>query len=172
MISEFRHEVLKLNGSRKHKTTNSNGIKEAWRWLKKNKFFGEEPFTEAILGKVVKEFNTEVFNSVVLGKDCTLPYLGTLKVIKKERFYTKDGNKVITNLGVDWDRTLKLWESDSKSYKEKKLIYSESNYIYHIKFVWNGVKHRSLYKFFPSLKLKRTLKKNIYAGITDALLFK
>lgn len=172
MNNDFRRKVLKLNGPRKHKASNSNGIKEAWRWIKKNKFFDEKPFTELQLGQVVKLMNDVILKDVAMCRDIQLPYIGTLKVIKKERVYKKENGKTVTNLNISWDKTLKLWESDEQSYKDRILVYEESDYVYHIKLFWSGIHNRSLYKFFPSLELKRTLKSNIEAGNTDALLIK
>lgn len=170
--SDFRHKILHLNGKRKHKVTNSNGIKEAWRWIKKNQFFGSEPFTELQLGRIVKEMNEEVLKNVALGKDTQLPYIGTLKVVKKERVYKREDGHIVTNLQINWDKTLKLWESDEQSHKEKRLVYEDCDYVYHIKLFWSGVRNRSFYRFIPSSKLKKTLKTNIKAGNTDALLIK
>ena len=54
---EFISNILKLGNPRKHRVSNSNGSKEAWRWLKKNKWLGLPPITEGNFGMIINEIN-------------------------------------------------------------------------------------------------------------------
>lgn len=165
------NKILNFSASkRNHRSINSNGIKEAWRWLKKNNFFGEEPVTELQLGTIVKKINELVVSEVSKGKDVTIPYLGRLTIVRKERVYKRDNGKIITNLQVDWKKTLQLWAEDNASRIAKQLVFEDCSDVYHIKLYWNNVPNRSFYKFFPSKNFKIKLRDNIKSGITDALL--
>ena len=56
--SEFRASTLGINGGRNFKVRNSYGTKQAWRWIKKNKWLDiEQPISEHDFGIIVKSIN-------------------------------------------------------------------------------------------------------------------
>lgn len=56
---DFRKRTLKAEEKKHHfKVTNSYGNKEAWRWIKKNKWLDiGEPLTEREFGAIIKAIN-------------------------------------------------------------------------------------------------------------------
>lgn len=174
-LSEFRKKVVKAEEKKHHfKVTNSNGTKEAWRWIKKNKWLNiGQPITELELGTIVKTINLALQDQLLNGKDILLPNrMGRIEIRKfKAKLEYKDG-KVITNLPVDWKRTLDLWWEDEECHKAKTLIRYEDTErfaIYYNKGLAN-FNNKSFYRFIPTRTLKRKLKKQITNGKFDALI--
>lgn len=42
--------------------------------------------------------------------------MGRLEIRKYDASISYRNNKLVTNLPIDWDRTLKLWAEDEESY--------------------------------------------------------
>lgn len=174
-LSEFRKKVLKAEEKKHHfKITNSNGIKEAWRWIKKNKWLDiGQPITELELGTIVKTINATLQDQLLEGKDILLPHkMGRIEIRKfLAKIDYKDG-KLVTNLPIDWKKTIDLWWEDEECCKSKTLIRYENIErfaIYYNKHFAN-FNNKSFYKFVPTRTLKKRLKQQIMSGRFDALL--
>lgn len=174
-LEEFRKRVVKAEEKKyRFKVTNSNGAKEAWRWIKKNKWLDlEQPITELQLGKIVKAINNTFQDQLLEGKDINLPKrMGKIEIRKfKAKIEYKD-NKVVTNLPVDWKRTIELWWEDEESHNKKALVRHEALTrfaIYYNKGAAN-FENKSFYKFIPIRAIKKRLKDKIINEGFDALL--
>lgn len=111
---DFRREVLNLNGNRTHKVTNSLGVYDSYKWIRKRKWLDiGRPLTEHEFYSIIRRVNNYLADELVNGNDVTLPCnMGRLEIRKsKPNIRFKDG-KVKTDLPIDWDRTLKLWYED------------------------------------------------------------
>ena len=174
-LKEFRKKVVKAEEKKHHfKVTNSNGTKEAWRWIKKRKWLNiGQPITEYQLGQIVKAINNTLQDQLLSGKDVTFPYrMGRLEVRKfKSKLEYRDG-KVITNLPIDWKKTTELWWKDEESRNKKSLIRFEGIDRFTIYYNKGKAKYqnKSFYKFIPTRTLKKRLRNNITNGGYDALL--
>lgn len=176
-FQEFRKGILKAEEAKhKFKVTNSNGTKEAWRWIKKNKWLNiGQPITELQLGTIVKAINNTIQDQLMEGKDVPLPKrMGRLEIRKfKASIDYKDG-KVVTNLPVDWKRTLDLWWEDEESKKAKTLVRFENLErfaIYYNKGYANYT-NKSFYRFIPTRTFKKRLRNKIVNEGFDALILK
>ena len=110
---------------------------------------------------------------LLMGEDIILPCkMGKIEVRKYNRSISIKNGKVVTNLPIDWDRTLKLWSEDEEAYKERTLIKMEEKEIFKVHY--NKAKadytNKSFYQFNANRELKRTLKRNIKEGRVDAFL--
>lgn len=173
--SDFRKKIVKA-GSHKFKVTNSNGTKEAWRWIKKNKWLNiGQPITEREFGLIIKTINQTLQDQLLEGKDIKLPHqMGRIEVRKfNGEVKFKDG-KLHTTLPIDWERTLKLWYEDEECYKNRTLVRFEDREIFSIFYNRNMAKYnnKSFYQFIPTRTLKKRLKQKIDSGNFDALLLK
>ena len=66
---------------------------------------------------IIRKVNEYLADSLLRGHDIVLPHkMGRIEVKKYEARITLEGNKVKTNLPIDWDRTLKLWSEDEEAY--------------------------------------------------------
>lgn len=174
-LEKFRKRVLKVEEKKQHfKVTNSNGTKEAWRWIKKNKWLDiGQSISELELGTIVKTINLTLQDQLLNGKDVSLPNrMGRLEIRKyKAKLEYKDG-KLVTNLPIDWKRTIELWWEDKDYFTSKTLVRFES--LERFSFYYNkgyaNFPNKSFYKFIPTRNLRKKLKQRITNGDFDALL--
>ena len=172
-LNEFRKKVLKVENEKHHfKITNSNGIKEAWRWIRKNKWLDiGQPVTELELGTIVKAINLTLQDQLLKGMDITLPHrMGRIEIRKFIAKLDCEDGKIVTNLPIDWKRTIDLWWEDEKCYESKTLIRYEDKErftIYYNKGFAN-FSNKTFYKFVPTRTIKRRLKQQIINGRFDA----
>lgn len=172
MMTEFRRKVLKVNEARQHKISNSYGVYDAYKYLRKNKWLDVgQPVTEHQFYSIIRGVNNLLADSLLQGHDIELPNrMGTIEVRKYNVRISIDNGKVKTNLPIDWDRTLKLWSEDEEAYKERTLVKMEEKEIF--KVYYNRFKanynNKSLYEFTVNRDLKRRLKQKIKNENFDA----
>lgn len=171
-MDEFRRKVLKIDGPRKHKINNSFGVYDAYKHIRKNGWFDiGGPVSEHQFYKIIRTVNNQLAELLSLGHDINLPCnLGRLEVRKYDAKVTLQGDKVVTNLPIDWDRTLKLWSEDEDAYQKRTLIKIEEKEIF--KVYYNRGKanytNKSFFAFDVNRELKKKLKKNIKEKHLDA----
>ncbi len=96
--------------------------------------------------------------------------MGLLEVRKRQTNIKIVDGKLVNNLPIDWDRTLKLWAEDKESYNNKTLIKLEEDEV----FIINYNKKRAIYnnkmyyQFNVNRKLKQRLKELIKNNEIDA----
>lgn len=174
-LDEFRKRVIRAEEDKHHfKVTNSNGTKEAWRWIKKNNWLNiGQPISERELGLIVKTINLALQDQLLDGKDVLFPNrMGRLEVRKFKAKLEYVDNKLVTTLPVDWNRTIQLWWEDEESYKLKRLVRYEASdrfSIYYNKEYANYA-NKTYYKFTPVRPFRIKLKNKIINGGFDALL--
>ena len=171
-MDEFRRKVLKLNKSRTHKIRNSLGTYDAYKWIRKNKWLDiGRPVTEHEFYTIIRQVNNYLAENILNGEDVVLPHrLGTIELRKYDnRVYVCNG-KVVANLPVDWDRTLKLWSEDEEEYKKRTLIKMEEKETF--KVFYNkrtaNYENKSFMQFKINRDLKRSLKQRIKNKTVDA----
>lgn len=171
-MDEFRRKILKINGPRKHKINNSFGVYNAYKLIRKNKWFNiGKPISEHDFYKIVRTVNNKLADLLSKGHDINLPcQMGRLEIRKYDARITLQGDKVVTNLPIDWDRTLKLWSEDEEAYQKRTLIKREEKEIF--KVYYNRGKanytNKGFFAFDINRELKKKLKKNIKDGRIDA----
>lgn len=171
-MDEFRRQVLKVDGPRVHKINNSYGVYDAYKYIRRNKWFDiGQPITEHQFYSIIRKMNNLLSDTLIHGHDIELPCrMGIIEVRKYgARIFIKDG-KIKTNLPIDWDRTLKLWSEDGEAYKKRTLIKMEEKEIF--KVYYNRIKanynNKAFYEFTVNRDLKKRLKQKIKNGNFDA----
>lgn len=171
-MDNFRKEVLKVNKPRKHKVNNSLGTYDAYKYIRKNKWFDiGRPLTEHEFYTIVRSVNNYLADELLQGNDIVLPQrLGTLELRKYESRMSFKNGILKTNLPVDWDRTLKLWSEDEESYKDRTLVKMEEKEIFKVFYNKKNANfnNKSYYTFEVNRDLKRRLKQRIKEGAVDA----
>ena len=171
-MDEFRRRILKVNGPRKHKINNSFGVYNAYKLIRKNKWFDiGRPVSEHDFYSIIRTVNNLLADFLSKGHDVNLPcQMGRLEIRKYDAKITLQEGKIVTNLPIDWDRTLKLWSEDEKAYKERTLIKMEEKEIF--KVYYNRGKanytNKSFFAFDINREVKKKLKKNIKERRIDA----
>ena len=170
--ARFRSSILNLKDNRVHKITNSLGVYDAYKYIRKNKWFNiGRPITEHEFYSIVRRVNDYLAESLLLGHDVSLPCrMGRLELRKYDAKITLDGNKIKSNLPIDWDRTLKLWYEDEESYKNKTLVKVEEKEIFKVYYNKQlaGYNNQVFYEFNVNRELKKRLKQRIKEGKIDA----
>lgn len=170
----FKSTIAKLRGQRKHKITKSYGNKQAWRWIKKNKWINiKQPISEKLFGLVIKKVNTAIRDKVISGGSVVLPYnMGILELVKYKAKLQIINNKIETNLPIDWNNTLKYWNQDKDAFKNKKLIRIDNKEIFKIRYSKRlcKYKNKNYFNFYPNRQMKIKLKDKIINKETDTLL--
>lgn len=171
---EFRINTLRANTKKHHfKVNNSYGTKDAYRWCIKNRLI-DKSLSETDFRKIINALNQLLQDQLMQGRDANLPELmGRIEIRKYGTFVGLEGDKIRTNLAVDWKRTLRLWFEDEESYNNKTLVRCETKEKF--KFYYNRrlakYKNKSFYEFTPTRSVKLRLKELINNQGFDALLF-
>lgn len=169
------NQIKKVKGPRKHVVSGSLGVYDAYKYIRKNKWFDiGRPLTEHEFYTIIRQINSLLSEEFIKGNDIELPHkLGKLELRKFEKRVSFHDGKLHTNLPIDWDRTLKLWAEDNEAYKEKVLVRMEEEEIF--KVVYNKSKanynNKSFYEFNVNRDLKKRLKQRIKEGLLDAFTY-
>ena len=169
---EFRTSVCHLNEHRTHKVSGSLGVYDAYKFLRKRKWLNiGRPLTEHEFYSIIRKVNDYLADSFLHGNDIKLPHrMGRIELRKYDARVGFDGEKVKTNLPIDWDRTLKLWYEDKEAYENKTLVKVEEKEIFKVYYNRQlaDYNNQSFYEFNVNRELKRRLKQRIKEGKLDA----
>jgi hypothetical protein len=172
--ARFRSSILNLKDNRVHKITSSLGVYDAYKYIRKNKWFNiGRPVTEHEFYNIVRRINNYLADSLVTGNDIILPHnMGSIEIRKYDAAFSFKNNKVKSNLPIDWDRTLKLWFEDEDSYKNKTLVRIEEKEMFKVYYNRNKADftNQVFYDFKVNREIKQRLKKIIKEGRLDAFL--
>lgn len=172
--NKFRANIIKLREKKHFKVTHSNGTKQAWRWLKKNKWLNlGQPITEREFGLIVKSINKFLAEQLLSGHDIILPCrMGRIEIRKYKARIKCENGKIITNLPINWKRTLQLWHDDDEAYNNKIIVRQEAKEIFRI--IYNrqsaNYNNKSFYQFSATRDVRKTLSKKIKDNKIDAFL--
>ena len=167
-----RNEILKVTGHREHIINKSWGVYDAYKWIRKNKWFDiGRPLKEDEFYKIIRGINIKLAEMLSLGADIKLPYkMGILEIRKYNTYVRFINGELCTNRRINWDETLKLWCEDEEAYKNRTLIKAEDKEIFAINY--NKVRaeytNKSFYQFRPTRELTKALRLNVKKGIIEA----
>lgn len=159
-INEFKSRVLRLNESKEHEVTNSYGLLDGYRYLRKNnKISPDIPYRS--FSTIIKEMNKVMGKYIASGEEMVLPQrMGKIEIRRYEpRIRMIDGKPVPYSMAINWKETLKLWEIDEESRDNKVLVRYEDKVAY--KLLYN--------KSYATYNNKMFYKMNINRGIKKAL---
>lgn len=173
-LEEFRQRVLGVDKPRKHKITGSIGIYSGYKYYRKNKPSDHKyVLSESQYFAITRMANTLLANNIINGEDIVFPFrMGSLEIRKNDRQIKIGANgEVITNLPIDWDKTIRLWYEDEEAYKNKTLIKVEEKEIFKVYYNRGlaNYNNKSCYEFEVNRDLKKRLKQNIKEGKIDAM---
>ena len=173
-IREFKKSVRKVSETRKHKVNNSWGVYDAYKYIRKNKwFYIGKNVSQKDFYAIVRGVNQILAEAISEGTMVTLPeHMGTLQVRKRPvKSFIKNG-KLITNRGIDWNRTIELWAQDEEAKENKTLIRHENNEVFRVWYKkWDArYKNKSFYEFLTNRALKNKISSKARKGKLDAFL--
>ena len=89
---------------------NSLGVYDGYKYYRKNKPDNKQfILSESQYFAIIRKINLHLVDELLLGNDVKLPKsMGTIEIRKRDRKVKlgSDG-KLVTNLPIDWDKTLK-----------------------------------------------------------------
>lgn len=169
-----RSDILKVKDSRKHSIRNSLGIYDAYKYIRKNKWFNiERPLKEHEFYSIIRTINNYLIDYFLDNKPIIFPQrMGMLELRKYPTRIEYKNNKLVTNLPIDWDSTLKLWCEDETSYKERTLVKMEEKELFRIYYNKQSAifNNKGFYSFKVNRDLKIKVKQRIKDGVLDAYL--
>ena len=170
--AEFRRKVLKLGEKRNHKVKNSYGVYDAFKYYRKIRPKDTKyVLTESQYFSIIRNVNNLLIENLLQNNDIKFPLrMGLLEVRKRQTNIKIVDGKLVNNLPIDWDRTLKLWYEDEEAYKEKTLVKMEEKEIFKVYYNKQLADYNNqvFYEFNANRELKKRLKQRIKEGKLDA----
>lgn len=170
---QFKSSVLHLQDRRFHKITNSLGVYDAYKYIRKNKWFDiGRPITEHEFYQIVRRVSALLAEGLSKGEDVMLPCrMGMLELRKRNSIpsFNPDGSIKVT-YAIDWDRTLKLWYEDEGAFNEKTLVKIPEKNIFRVRYNKEtaNYENKGFMDFQVNRDVKMKLKHNIKNNQIDA----
>lgn len=171
--SDFKSSVQHLKDKRAHKVTNSLGVYDSYKWIRKNKWLNlERPLTEHEFYQIIRKVNNYLAEELIQGNDVVFPNrMGRLELRKRNSLpvIEQDGHIKIT-YAIDWDKTLKLWYDDKEAFDKKTLIKLSERSIFRVKYNKDNANYenKSFMEFQVNRDIKTRLKQKIKNNEIDA----
>ena len=170
---DFKSVIQGLQNTRTHKVTNSLGSYDAYKYIRKNKWFNiGRPLTEHEFYQIIRRINNYLAEDLINGNDVIFPNrMGKLELRKRNALpiIDKNGNLKVT-YAIDWDNTLKLWYKDEEAFNNKTLVRLPERNIFRIKYNKNTANYnnKSFMEFQVNRNIKVRLKQKIKNNEIDA----
>lgn len=174
-LIEFKKKIRKgkSDAPRQYRITNSLGIRDAFLFLQRNKWFNiGRALPESVFQKIIREVNTQLAYDLMEGKEIVFPEgIGAVEVRKRPRYVTMRDGKIETNYRIDWDKTLELWYNDAEAYKNRTIVRDTSeNERFYFFYNRSGTKfnNKCYTQFYPQRAIRRVLSQHVKQGDIDA----
>ena len=170
---DFKSAVQGLQNNRTHKITNSLGVYDAYKYLRKNKWFNiGRSLTEHEFYQIIRRINNYLAEELINGNDIIFPNrIGKLELRKRNSLpvIDKKGNIKVT-YAIDWDSTLKLWYDDEEAFNNKTLVKFSEKSIFRVKYNKStaNYENKSFMEFQVNRSIKTRLKQKIKNNEIDA----
>ena len=170
---DFKSAIQGLQNTRTHKVTNSLGSYDAYKYIRKNKWFNiGRPLTEHEFYQIIRRIHNYLAENLINGNYVIFPNrMGKLELRKRNALpiIDKNGNLKVT-YAIDWDNTLKLWYEDEEAFNNKTLVRFPERNIFRIKYNKNTANYnnKSFMEFQVNRNIKVRLKQKIKNNEIDA----
>lgn len=170
---DFKSAIQGLQNTRTHRITNSLGVYDAYKYLRKNKWFNiDRPLTEHEFYQIIRRVNNHLAEELVNGNDIIFPNrMGKLELRKRSSLpvIDKNGSLKVT-YAIDWDNTLKLWYEDEEAFNNKTLVKIPERNIFRVKYNKDtaNYENKSFMEFQVNRSIKTRLKQKIKNNEIDA----
>ena len=170
---DFKSAIQGLQNTRTHKITNSLGVYDAYKYIRKNKWLNiDRPLTEHEFYQIIRRINNYLAEELINGNDIIFPNrMGKLELRKRNSLpiIDKKGNIKVT-YAIDWDSTLKLWYDDEEAFNNKTLVKFPEKSIFRVKYNKStaNYENKSFMEFQVNRSIKTRLKQKIKNNEIDA----
>lgn len=162
---EFLNKLQK-RGSKPYKLGHCFGARDAFRWIRKNKWkaLDGKPCDKLLYSKIISSVNQELVESLLDGHQVELPHqMGTLLLSRMPSWVKIVDGEVKTNYWTDWKKTLEYMYEDKEAREKHSRIRRINSYIYRIRYSKSSAhfQNRYFYKFRPNRSLKKALQTTV-----------
>lgn len=168
--------IKKVKQSRKHKITNSLGVKDGLKYYRNTKPKElKYKLTDSQFYAIIRKTNLLLQDRILQGLDIKFPSkMGKLELRKYDREVKFVDGKLKINLPIDWNKTIKYWYDNEEAHKAKKLLRIEQSEIFTI--LYNKKKanynNKIYYKFKVNKQLRVKLQQKVRNNEVDAFSLK
>lgn len=151
------------------KITNLYGTRDIYRLLRKER--KHPKVDETTFSRIINSVNKELTAIFLVEGEIPLPYqMGSIELRKHKPRIKIENNKLITDLPVDWKKTLQLWEEDEEAKETKLLVRLNTPMVYKVSYIKRKAKYKNkvFYHFRPMRDFKRALVPKIKYKELDA----
>jgi hypothetical protein len=165
---EFLNRLQK-RGSKPHRISHCLGARDAFHWVRKNKWKALDGSTcsKLLYGKIIHEVHRELVDMLLEGHEIEFPYqMGSLVLnCIPAKVYDIDG-QIFTNYKRDWKKTLEYLYTDKEALEGHKRIRRIAPYVYNVRYYKRKAKFRNrrLYSFRVNRSLVRLVGKAVEKG--------
>lgn len=163
-LQEFkRRRRFPADRKKEYNIRNSWGVYDFYKYYRKTK--PQDPkfiISDVQYYSIFRRVNELLVDSLVRTGELDFPYkMGKLIVFKRtfKSWIAPNGNRY-TSRRVNWDKTLELWYNDEEAYRNKTLLYYESDERLTIRYNKTKAefKNKYYYEFKPSRDIDRRVK--------------
>lgn len=163
-LQEFkRRRRFPAGRKKKYNIRNSWGVYDFYKYYRRTK--PKDPkfvISDVQYYAIFRRVNELLVDNLVRTGELEFPYkMGKLIVFKKQlRSWIAPNGKRYTSRKVNWDKTLELWYNDKDAYKNKTLLYFETDERLAIRYNKTKAqfKNKYYYEFKPSRDIDRRVK--------------
>ena len=158
---DFINTLLK-RGSKPHHISHCYGSRDAWKWVRKNKWKALKGNTIDKLeySRIVNEVNKILLENLLEGHEIELPYqMGSLRLSSLPARVAIEGGEIETNYRTDWMKILPLWFKDEEMRNSHKRVKRVAKRIYFIRYI--KTKARFANKRFYLFRCNRSVVKKL-----------
>lgn len=172
-LKELTNTVCKKSGKKNYKVTNSFGVYDVYKLIRKNKWYKiGRPLKEHEFYAVIRGVNDILASKLAKGDTVVFPAkMGKLELRKSEVGASIVNGKLAVTYPIDWSETFKLWCSDSEAMTNKTLVRRNNTEVFRVRYNKYDADYNNqcYYGFSLNRAVKRALKTNIEKGKVDAL---
>ena len=172
-LSDYKTELLKKRGPKEVKVTNSWGVYDCYKAIRKHNWFNiGRPLKEAEFYAIIRGINNLLAQEIAKGNTIDFPArMGSLELRKYKKGVSIVDGKLKNTYPIDWGKTMNLWFEDKEARESKILIRDEQPWVFHVKYCISKAKYenKTFYQFVLNRKIKLALMNNIKQGKIDTL---
>ena len=116
---------LQKRGSKPHTISHCLGVRDAWKWVRRNRWKRLEGNTcsQALYSCIINMVNQLLMEQLIEGHRIDIPQgMGSLYLASIPARIALDGGELKTNYRTDWPRTLKLWYEDDEARESHRTV--------------------------------------------------
>lgn len=172
-FKEFRNKTLKNGPGKQYLITNSFGIYDIYKWMRRNKWYDiGRAVREKEFYAIIRGINLLLAEEIALGNTVVFPErMGKLEVRKLQKGVSIVNGVLKNTYPINWDKTLRLWYEDAEAHEKKLLVRDPESIVYHVKYCkfTANYENKAFYKFMLNSFIRRKMKENIEQGKLDTL---